>query len=52
MKEKEITKEIGKGNIKKEWVAPKLYSLDKGKTEGGGLESFAEGTEYDGTLPS
>jgi len=52
MKEKEITKDKEQDVNKKEWIAPKLFCLDKGKTEGGGLESFAEGTEYDGTLPS
>jgi len=37
MKETKATNnnEILQPNLKKEWEAPKLYALDKGKTEGG-----------------
>ena len=44
MKEKEIGKDKKHDINKKEWVAPKLFSLDKGKTEGGGNTSFFETT--------
>jgi len=36
--------EILQTNPKKEWEAPKLYSLDKGKTEGG---EYFRGNEDD-----
>lgn len=31
---------------KNEWEAPKLISLDKGKTEGGGPQSLTEDDSY------
>ena len=39
--------QILQSNEKLIWEAPKLYSLDKGKTEGGGLAStWEDGTYY------
>lgn len=35
MKEKDLDKKINQEETKLEWEAPKLYCLDKGKTEGG-----------------
>jgi len=43
MKEKEIAKDKQDVN-KKEWEAPKLFCLDKGKTEGGTTSTFNEST--------
>jgi len=48
MKEKEKTKSKEQDINKKEWIAPKLFCLDKGKTEGGGVPDLPEGTTYSG----
>jgi len=49
MEEKKATNnnEILQPNLKMEWEAPKLYSLDKGKTEGGASTgNTTEGPSY------
>ncbi|MBI9055318.1 MAG: hypothetical protein JEY96_15955 [Bacteroidales bacterium] len=45
MKEKELPKE--ENQIKKDWEAPKLLCLDKGKTEGGEYPDTNEDTVFD-----
>jgi|GEM_PF-3300459 len=45
MKEKEIAKDKQDVN-KKEWEAPKLFCLDKGKTEGGSFTGHTESHSY------
>jgi len=50
MEKKKVTNnnEIPKPNLKKEWEEPKLYALDKGKTEGGiRADSVYEDETYD-----
>jgi len=42
MEEKERKLEERKEHTKLTWEAPKLYSLDKGKTEGGVPETYTE----------
>jgi len=42
MKEKELNKETNQDNTKLTWEAPRLYCLDKGKTEGGTPEPYSE----------
>ena len=49
MEELKKNKEEDKIDIKILWEAPKLYSLDKGKTEGGTLSGISEGPSYIGT---
>ncbi len=49
MKEKNVNKETSQPCNKLEWEAPRLYCLDKGKTEGGTFSGYAEGVTYNGT---
>ena len=49
MKEKNQNEEMNHINQKLNWEAPKLYCLDKGKTEGGTFSGYAEGATYNGT---
>jgi len=49
MEEKELIKEINQENLKLEWEAPKLFCLDKGKTEGGPSTAPFEDTTNDPT---
>ncbi len=46
MEEKNQNEEMNQINQKLNWEAPKLYCLDKGKTEGGSLSPGAEDTAY------
>lgn len=50
MKEKDFDKTITQEETKLEWTAPKLYCLDKGKTEGGPAAGLPEGTTYSGDV--
>lgn len=52
MKEKENLRDEQQDLNKKIWEAPKLISLDKGKTEGGSFTGEPEGTNYVGTQTS
>lgn len=48
MEEKELKKATNQENIKLEWEAPKLFCLDKGKTESGSsFQKQAEESEYE-----
>ena len=49
MEEKNQNEEMNQINQKLNWEAPKLYCLDKGKTEGGTFSGYAEGATYNGT---
>lgn len=49
MEELNKNKEEDKIDIKTLWEAPKLYCLDKGKTEGGTISGMSEGPSYVGT---
>lgn len=49
MEEKKLIKETNQENLKLEWEAPKLFCLDKGKTEGGPSTAPFEDTTNDPT---
>ncbi len=46
MNEENVNKETNQQYNKLDWEAPKLYCLDKGRTEGGSLSPGAEDTVY------
>jgi hypothetical protein len=45
MKENDLIKARDEITEKLEWEAPKLFCLDKGKTEGGGSSALTETTD-------